>query len=61
MNKGKQLDAQVSIATGFRMFPARFFIGSAPDNDVTSSTTYTTHTRVSDTNIYIYYIYIHVH
>ena len=43
-----------------REFPALLFIGSTPRNDVTSLTTYTTHTRVSDTrkNIYIYiYIY----
>ena len=35
----------------------RPLIDQAPGNDVTSLTTYTTHTHVSDTNIYIYIIY----
>ena len=29
-------------------------------NDATSLTTYTTHTRINDTNIYYNYIYIHI-
>ena len=34
-------------------------IDQAPGNDATSLTTYTTHSRASDTNIHIYiYIYI---
>ena len=37
-------------------------IDRAPGNDVTSLTTYTTHTRVSKTNIYrIIYIYIYTY
>ena len=35
-------------------------IDQAPENDVTSLTTYTTHTHASDTRIYIY-IYINIH
>ena len=35
-------------------YAPRPLIDRAPGNDVTSLTTYTTHTRVGDTNIYIY-------
>ena len=41
-------------------FSALLFIGSASRDDVLSLTMYTTHTRVSDTRIYIY-IYIYKH
>ena len=40
-------------------YAPRPLIDRAPGNDVTSLTTYTTHTRVGDTNIYIYNINIH--
>ena len=40
-------------------YAPRPLIDQAPGNDATSLTTYTTHSRASDTNIYIYiYIYI---
>ena len=63
MNKGKQLDAQVSIATGFRRRYARESSQNAsllvpPPEYVTSLTTYTTHADVSDTRKkkYIYIV-----
>ena len=39
------------------VYAPRPLIDRAPGNDATSLTTYTTHSRASDTNIYIYYIY----
>ena len=42
-------------------YAPRPLIDRAPGNDVTSLTTYTTHTRVGDTRIYIIYnIYIYI-
>ena len=46
-----------SLERAFFYVP-RPLIDQAPGNDATSLTTYTTHSRASDTNIYIYNIYI---
>ena len=54
MNKGKQLDAQVSIATGF---PSTLHYWFRPRNYVTSLTMYTTHTCVSGQKKKYIYIY----
>ena len=52
MQSGRQRQTTVELDRAFFYAP-RPLIDRAPGNDVTSLTTYTTHTRVGDTRIYI--------